>query len=218
MLEDATLTGVNVVGLSAFSSYLMFYYAMSSNRNRISIKILSMICILTIIVLMCSSRAEDGIYWSAMSACTSSLISCASPLAGVRRVFRSKSCESLPFAFILFSFLNSFFWSWYGFLAGNNFIILPNAAGGVIALFQLTLFCLYPSSRSGKKQHKMVRHQIFLCTLSTDTGLLSQRMHVLCNSFLIFLFRTDSKVTMTQPLLLTFPSEPVQLYPFLLFY
>lgn len=159
MLEDATMTGVNVVRLSAFSCYVLFYYAMSGNRSRISIKIISLICILTVIVLVCSSRGPDEIFWSAICACSSSLVCCASPLAGLRRVLRTKSCESLPFAFIAFSFLNSVSWSWYGLLANNNFIILPNVMGGVIAFFQLLLFLVYPSSR---QPYKMVRYQIYL--------------------------------------------------------
>ena len=159
MLEDVTMTGVNVVGLSAFSCYVLFYYAMSSNRNRISLKIFALISILTAIVLLCSSRGPDAIFWSAICACSSTMVSCASPLATLKRVLRTKSCESLPFAFIVFSFLNSVFWSWYGLLAKNNFIIFPNAVGGVIAFFQLLLFLVFPAGRSGSGQpHKAVSH------------------------------------------------------------
>lgn len=160
LLEDATMTGCNVAGLSAFSCYLLFYYAMCSNKYRISMKIFSLICVLTAIVLLCSSRGPDQIYWSAMFACTSSMVSCASPLAGLKRVLRTKSCDSLPFTFIAFSFMNSIAWSCYGLLANNNFIIFPNAVGGAIAFSQLLLFLVFPSGRS--PANKEVRFHIHL--------------------------------------------------------
>ena len=140
------MTGVNVVGLSAFSCYVLFYYAMSGNRRRIAFKILAVISLLTAIVLVCSSReGPDSIFWSAICACGSSLVACASPLASLKRVLRTRSSESLPFAFIAFSFLNSLFWSWYGILASNRFIVFPNAVGAFIAGCQLLLFLFFPA-------------------------------------------------------------------------
>ena len=148
LLEDVTMTGVNVVGLSAFSCYVLFYYAMCSNRSRIGFKILSVACILTAIVMVCSSRGgSDSVFWSAMFASSSSLVACASPLACLQRVLRTKSTDSLPFSFIAFSFLNSVFWSWYGLLASNNFIVLPNAVCALVAGAQLLLFLVFPVSR-----------------------------------------------------------------------
>lgn len=143
------MTGVNAVGLSTFSCYVLFYFAMSSNRTRIGFKILVLVSLLTAIVLLCQSRGKDDVFWSAIFACSSSLVACASPLASLKRVLRTKSCESLPFFYIMFTFLNCVFWCWYGLLAHNNFIVIPNAIGTVIAGLQLTLFLIFPASRPG---------------------------------------------------------------------
>ena len=157
------MTKVNVLGLSAFSCYVLFFFLMTEKRTVLGMRILILISGLVIISLICQSRGPDDVFWSAMFACTSGLLTCASPLSSLRLVIKSRTTESLPFAFIACAFLNSLAWASYGHLADNRFVFLPNAIGSVIAGSQLALFLIYPSGRNYGDHHnsKTVSRSLF---------------------------------------------------------
>jgi len=72
----------------------------------------------------------------------------ASPLAAVAKVVRTKSTESMPFAFSFMMVLVSFLWLCYGTVVEDINIQVPNASGVLLGLIQLSLFCVYPSKPS----------------------------------------------------------------------
>ena len=140
---------VNSIGLGLQSIYLTWFFLFTKNKSQINRVIIILLFILFFIHLYTrySSQPESLI---ALIASLSSLIFCASPLASVSEVFRTKSTEKLPFALILSSFVVSSLWFLYGFMLGNIYVQLPNGIGVLIAGVQLTLFVIYPNKRKVK--------------------------------------------------------------------
>lgn len=159
LIGDSTMAPVNAIGVLIFSCYILFYFFMSKHRGIIARKILLTIAITTAIVVICSSSQND-IFYSGLFACASSLVFCASPLASIHTVLKTKSTDSLPFPMILCTFIVSSLWLMYGYLIENNFLIIPNALGSLISGSQLCLFAVY---RKGTKVSYRVCFPLFKC-------------------------------------------------------
>lgn len=118
-----------------------------------NLRLVALVTSLFVLYVHAKSQGENS--YIGLLASGSSLVFCASPLATVSTVIRTKSTESLPFNFILSSFLVSCMWLYYGLLADIILVTIPNAVGALLAIIQLTLFVLYPSKPS-KKVHSSV--------------------------------------------------------------
>ena len=71
----------------------------------------------------------------------------ASPLASLAQVIRTRSTEVLPFPLIVANFFVTSNWWLYGIILDDNFVLVPNALGWCLAMFQLLLFAYFPSKR-----------------------------------------------------------------------
>ena len=138
---------VNILGFSAFFSYVAFFYFMSYGKRVLTRKIAIVVIALgvTMYVILGTS---DPAFWSGIMAIASSLTFITSPLASVSEVVKSRSTETLPFWMILFNFLVSSLWTLYGLMMDNYFLIFPNGIGAGLSLTQLIFFLIYPSSSS----------------------------------------------------------------------
>lgn len=99
-------------------------------------------------ILFCSAQqlySVLGLLSSTMSVCY-----CAAPLASVLTVVRTRSTESLPFYLIIATIAMTSSWSLYGLIIQDTFVIVPNTIGCIIAMGQIMLFTLYPTTSSEK--------------------------------------------------------------------
>uniref|UniRef100_T1JAX8 Sugar transporter SWEET n=1 Tax=Strigamia maritima TaxID=126957 RepID=T1JAX8_STRMM len=145
--RDRTLMTVNSVGLFLQIIYAVFYYWYSSNKSYIKKMFLVTALILFPILLYLKYFATDLIVatqTSGLVACCASIIFCASPLAGLAVVCKTKNAESLPFTLILMTLVMSLLWFLYGVLHDDYFIQVPNVLGACLAAFQLFLFYIFP--------------------------------------------------------------------------
>jgi solute carrier family 50 protein (sugar transporter) len=149
-VKDSTMIGVNTVGVSCFTSYLVFYYLFTLNKSTITKQILGLVLVLLSIVAF-SSTTQNPVNTAGLFASASGLMFCAAPLAALADVVKSKSTEKLPFPLILSSFLVGSLWFLYGFLMNDAFIQVPNAIGAIISASQLSLFAMYPSVPAANK-------------------------------------------------------------------
>lgn len=78
---------------------------------------------------------------------TFSLIACASPLAAIQDVIKTRTVAALPFPIIVSSFIVSSLWLAYGYLVEDSFLQFSNAVATCISGSQLLLFAIYPSTR-----------------------------------------------------------------------
>ncbi|XP_045169686.2 sugar transporter SWEET1-like [Mercenaria mercenaria] len=69
------------------------------------------------------------------------------PLVSLTDVWRTKSTESLSFVLIFANFMVAVLWTVYGGMIKDKYVQAPNVLGGILALIQLSLFIIYPSSQ-----------------------------------------------------------------------
>lgn len=144
LLADPTMIFVNSIGFTLQTCYLIWFYFYTVQRAAITRQLLLLLSILFSLHFYTRYSAEPEVL-VAPFASLSSLLFCASPLASVSEVVRTRSTAKLPFALILSSFVVSSLWFSYGYLLDNSFVMLPNGIGALISGMQLSLFALYPN-------------------------------------------------------------------------
>lgn len=80
----------------------------------------------------------------------SGMIQYGSPLVKVYDVVKSQSSNGLPMPLTLGTLFCSACWSVYAIIKKDIFVLLLNGVGVVLALIQLSLFCIYPSKGGDK--------------------------------------------------------------------
>lgn len=149
-VQDKVVVMVNIIGVTLQLFYVLCYYIFTPIRATLHRQII-FTCIALIIYYGYLNNIIDNqdtaTLVSGLTACCAGLIFCASPLTSLAEVRKNKSVESLPFLLILFTFIVTSLWFFYGLLAHDSFIQIPNLLGCIIAGFQLLLFVVYPSRR-----------------------------------------------------------------------
>ncbi|KAK5968364.1 hypothetical protein GCK32_017911 [Trichostrongylus colubriformis] len=70
-------------------------------------------------------------------------------------VLRKRCCDSLPLPMCIANMLVSTQWCLYGNIVRDKYIMVPNGIGMALAIFQLSLFLIFPRNENGKS---MVSH------------------------------------------------------------
>ncbi|TMS39537.1 hypothetical protein L596_006045 [Steinernema carpocapsae] len=153
---DLTMVVVNVVGVSLMSSYLTFYYIYSPTKKWITVQIMVICVLMSSMLVTVEFYGRSVIHPLGFVCMTFNILNFGSPLAGLGTVVRQKCTSSLPLPLCLATFLVSCQWCLYGTLVSDVYIITPNGIGMILAVTQLTLFVIYPSTQGGTSLLKML--------------------------------------------------------------
>ncbi|XP_050719662.1 sugar transporter SWEET1-like [Eriocheir sinensis] len=153
LLWDSAMSVTNAVGLSLQVIYLCTYvrYCTSAGpwltvRRQIAVTMM-VVALIQYYVFLSGDDSENVKTRVGLMCCLASIVFCASPLISLTEVFRTQSCDVLPFPLIFTTFLVTGLWWLYGIVIQNNFVKYPNLIGCAISGFQLLLFIVYPSKR-----------------------------------------------------------------------
>lgn len=162
LADEWEIIAVNSVGLVCQLFYLGFFVVYSRQKQRLFKQVIILILFLSFL-LWSINHAVDPLFVGGSYASVSSLLACASPLATIQDVLRTKCVASLPFPIIASSFVVSLSWLIFGYLKEDNFIVFSNLVACSISGAQLILFVIYPStmpyeklSQSNKKSYVSV--------------------------------------------------------------
>ncbi|KPJ04540.1 Sugar transporter SWEET1 [Papilio xuthus] len=147
---------VNTVGLILMISYTTVFYIYTFKKSAV-LRQCTCIIILFLILLGYISVEEDNenlVIRLGTLASSFTLITVAAPMSKLWYVIRVKSTECLPFPMILMSLFVSGFWYLYGYIDQDLFIAGPNLIGMILALAQLALFVIFPSTSHSSVQYK----------------------------------------------------------------
>lgn len=144
------IIAVNIVGLACQIVYLGFFVAYTKHQARLMKQLLSLLLFL-LAFFWCLHRSSDPLFLGGSMASLASLVACASPLATVQDVLKTKCVASLPFPIIASSFVVTLSWLIFGYLKGDNFIVFSNVVAVSISGAQLILFVIYPSKHPYEK-------------------------------------------------------------------
>jgi len=155
LLGDTAMTIVNVVGVLLQLFYTGLFYLYASQRAQFQKQIVIVFSIIasTMIYVQWEMDIETAKFRLGLLCCATTLVFCSAPLASLGDVLKSRSTEALPFPLILANVLVAGQWFLYGVAIHNSFVQIPNLMGCLIALFQLSLFAVFPrTSNRGKVQ------------------------------------------------------------------
>jgi len=144
MRADLTMISVNVVGVVLMFIYLICYTCYTENKASIITKItivVGIICSMLVLVEIYGIQIVDPLGFVCM---TFNILNFGAPLAGVSVVFKKKCCDALPLPLCTANLLVSAQWCLYGIMVTDKYIIIPNGAGVVLALLQISLFFVFP--------------------------------------------------------------------------
>lgn len=153
LAEEWEIITVNLVGLSFQIIYLSFFVVYSKQRLRLMKQLLILVIFLALIFwsIENSSHQANKLFLAGSVASMSSLVACASPLATIQDVLKTKCVASLPFPIIASSCVVSLSWLTFGLLKDDNFIVFSNIVALGISGAQLGLFIVYPSVNAYEK-------------------------------------------------------------------
>jgi len=152
LIEDATMILVNVIFFLFQFSYSFVYYGYAVPKRPFQKQTAAVFLIISLTMLYISAELDLEIakFRLGLICCTTTIIFCASPLASLGDVLRTRSTESLPFPLILATAIVAGQWFLYGLAIHDPFVMVPNFVGCLIASFQLVLFGLFPSTSQSK--------------------------------------------------------------------
>ncbi|GAV07669.1 hypothetical protein RvY_17483 [Ramazzottius varieornatus] len=145
---DTPLTVVNVIGLLLQVVYIIVFWKYSASKNHINQQTASSLGAVLLIIIatrMLTENKEEAVLYQGLICCVATCFFCAAPLATLAHVLRTRNTETLPFIWILMTFLVCSEWLLYGYLIQDVFVQFPNFVGMLLSGIQLSLFLFFPS-------------------------------------------------------------------------
>lgn len=148
--DEWEIIAVNSVGLVCQLVYIGFFIVYSRQQARLTKQLIGLVFFVSVILWL-FNNTEDPQFLVGSLASFSSSLACASPLATIQDVWKTKCVASLPFPIIASSFVVSSSWLLFGYLKDDNFIVFSNVIAVSITGAQLVLFAIYPSTMPYEK-------------------------------------------------------------------
>ncbi|KAJ1348093.1 hypothetical protein KIN20_003319 [Parelaphostrongylus tenuis] len=157
---DYTMIIVNVVGVTLFTIYCLFYLAYSKPKWRFGIKLCLVASVIATMIILVAWRPNMD--YLGLACMTFNIINFGAPLAGLGVVLRKRCCDTVPLPMCIANLLVSSQWFLYGNIVRDAYIMVPNGIGMALAVIQLSLFVIFPRRENGKSvASRMAR---FCCT------------------------------------------------------
>ncbi|XP_045785473.1 sugar transporter SWEET1 [Maniola jurtina] len=146
--QDNIIILVNIVGVTLMISYVFIFYIYTFKKSSLLKQFLLSLLLYSFIMGYMSVETDNEVLLSrvGLSACTLTLITIAAPMSKLLYVIKTKCTECLPFPMILMSFIVSSLWFCYGLIEQDYYMTIPNFIGGGLAVVQLSLFIIYPTT------------------------------------------------------------------------
>ncbi|XP_055330177.1 sugar transporter SWEET1-like [Paramacrobiotus metropolitanus] len=148
---DTPLILVNSVGLAMQIVYIIVFWRYAVSKTSVNQQIVTSVGSVLIIVAstrLLTDNSEEAVLYQGLICCLATCFFCAAPLATLAHVLRTRNTESLPFIWILMTFLVCSEWLLYGYLIQDVFVQFPNFVGMLLSGIQLSLFLFFPSHGS----------------------------------------------------------------------
>lgn len=148
VISDFAMITPNSIGLF-LSCYYIWLCSDIIDKNIVirksAITLITYILSIGAIYILSNSKSQLNFNLGILCS-TLSVIMFGSPLIQIQNVIKEGNSESIILPLAITSMLCSFFWSTYGFLISNNFVLVPNTIGFILSMVQLTVKFSYPSN------------------------------------------------------------------------
>ncbi|KAK6752020.1 hypothetical protein RB195_003440 [Necator americanus] len=146
--DDSTMIIVNLVSVSLFSIYCLFYLAFANPRCGFAAKLTLVLSMIGAMIVLVEYNAN--LNYLGLVCMTFNIMNFGSPLAGLGVVLRKRCCDTLPLPMCVANLLVSSQWFLYGNIVRDTYIMVPNGIGMALAVLQLSLFLIFPRKENGK--------------------------------------------------------------------
>ncbi|XP_022907758.1 sugar transporter SWEET1 [Onthophagus taurus] len=149
LIDNFSVIFVNSIGCLLFLSYTIIYGYYTIKKVILWRQFYISCTVLLLILAYSTYYRHDSDLQQNMGiiCCVVTVIFFASPLSSAMYVIKMKNTSSLPFPLIVANFIVATQWYVYGVLLEDQFIQIPNLLGSLLSLFQLLLFCIFPSKK-----------------------------------------------------------------------
>lgn len=148
--NNGTIKVVNSIGSLLQVVYICVYYMYCHEKRRVNLTIFGsamfLYCTLFYAKYLAISDSVAATHLGLIGTFLS-IVMTASPLITVSEIIRTKCTSSMAFPFVFVCFISCILWALFGFLIHDTFIVIPNAVGIALGLFQLSFFLIYPAKR-----------------------------------------------------------------------
>ena len=146
LIGEWDIMATNMTGLALSLYYLYNYdkFTKKHSSSRVQI-ILVLVFLYVLLVVFRYLSPGDVINTLGFVSSVSSVLMFGAPLISAWQVYRSRDSSSMSPRLCLMNLVCSTCWTIYGYLLADKFLILPNALGFVLSLFQVFLIRKYPA-------------------------------------------------------------------------
>lgn len=163
----------NICGTVAAISYVGVFFWYHEKRKRwlllgklsLAILVVSAVVVIAILVNQYHGRSDAELFLGLVCDIVN-VIMYGAPFLVLRLVIRTRSVEFMPLGITLGTFAAGLMWSCYAFWVGDIWVGLPNHAGVVFGLVQLSLYAKY----CGQDTNAPIRNARLLQTGDAITG------------------------------------------------
>lgn len=151
LTNNQTIQIVNSIGCVLQLIYICIYYIYSREKRKLNITLISYVIplygALFYAKYLAASETVAANHLGLLGALLSIIMS-ASPLITLREIIRTKSVATMSFSFVLICCVSCSLWTTFGMLINDVFVMIPNACGVALGIFELFLFVIYPSKKA----------------------------------------------------------------------
>jgi len=142
---DLGMIIVNFTGMIITTHVIFVYYKNARDLKKkveksFTIMIVALICILAYVKL---NRGLTSYTVLGFLSSISSILMFGSPLTTLKKVIKTRDNSSLSIQLLIISILSSGLWTLYGYIINDNFVIVPNGLGCLLAAFQVLIYKIY---------------------------------------------------------------------------
>jgi len=139
IISNVSAAVMGLIYTVIFMRYKPAHFSMTPHMGVVA----GLLSVIILIVLICDHHAAKT--YIGLVGCTIGFVMFSGPLGAIKAIIRDKNTRSLPFSFTVASFICAATWSGYGLIMIRDpMIYVPNLAGLMASIVQLSLFVIYP--------------------------------------------------------------------------
>ncbi|CAI9758606.1 unnamed protein product [Fraxinus pennsylvanica] len=170
--DSLLVVTINGIGLAMELIYLCIFFVFTSPKNRRTILLfllgeIAVFAVMVVLTLHFFHSHQARSMFVGVVCDIFGIIMYGSPLSIVRKVFKTKSVEFLPFWLCFAGFMNGLFWFTYAFLKTiDPYLAVGNGIGALLGLIQLCVYVYF--SHFGKARQGVMPSEVPLESAGID--------------------------------------------------
>jgi len=149
MVNSVQYAVANFINTVLQASYIVIYHGYCKDKRKCHKQLLVFITVLYALLFYAKYYPFNEVVKTlGFFGCFVTILMTGAPLVSLKVIIETRSTRILDFGFIIASFFSNLLWTLAGYYMSDINISLPNGVAFLLAVFQLSLFVVYPSNNS----------------------------------------------------------------------